>query len=365
MTTLKSKFVALSTVALISASLVTQTAVACTRATFIGSDQVVITARSLDWADDSSPDLWLLPRGMQREGASGPTSAKWISKYGSVMTSFYNVASIDGMNEKGLVANVLYLAETDYGKSDGKPLVSVGVWGQYVLDHYATVAEAVEALKKEPIRITTHKLPNGAAASGHLAISDPSGDSAIFEYLDGKLHIHHGKQFTVMTNSPTYDQQLALNDYWKTVGGLEFLPGTNRASDRFVRTSFLLSSLPTVVDKNVINAVPGQTFENQALASMTSLIRGVSVPLGISVPNQPNIASTFWRSVSDQKALTYTFDSATSPNVFWVDLKKVDFADKNGPSKLPVAGGMIYAGEVSAKFKPAKLFNWLQGTPVN
>jgi len=295
---------------------------------------------------------------MQREGASGPTSAKWVSKYGSVMTSFYNVASIDGMNEKGLVANTLYLAETDYGKSDGKPLISVAVWGQYVLDNFATVAEAVQALAKEPIRVTTHSLPNGSAASGHLAISDPTGDSAIFEYIDGELRIHHGKQYTVMTNSPIFDEQLALNEYWKTVGGQQFLPGTNRASDRFVRASFLLSNLPTAIDENVVTAVPGQTFENQALASMTSLIRGVSVPLGISVPDQPNIASTFWRSVADQRALTYTFDSATSPNVFWVDLKKVDFT-KQEPSKLPVAGGMIYSGEVSAKFKPAKLFDWL------
>jgi len=365
MSVLKKKFFALTTVALMSSSFVTQTVHACSRTTFIGADQVVITARSLDWAEDSSPDLWLLPRGMQREGASGPSSAKWTSKYGSVMTSFYNVASIDGMNEKGLVANTLYLAETDYGKSEGKPLISISLWGQYALDNFATVAEAVQALRQEPFRITTRKLPNGEAASGHLALSDPSGDSAILEYIDGKLRIHHGKKFTVMTNSPVYDQQLALNDYWKTVGGLEFLPGTNRASDRFVRASFLLASLPTKIDPNIITAVPSKSFENQALASMTSLIRGVSVPLGISVPNQPNIASTFWRSVANQKSLTYTFDSATSPNVFWVDLKKVDFANDKQPSKLAVAGGMIYSGEVSAQFKPEKLFNWLQGDPVN
>jgi penicillin V acylase-like amidase (Ntn superfamily) len=46
----------------------------------------------------------------------------------------------------------------------------------------------------------------------------------------------------------------------------------------------------------------------------------VSVPLGISTPDQPNISSTIWRTVSDQKNLIYYFDSATRPNTFWVSI---------------------------------------------
>ena len=47
-----------------------------------------------------------------------------------------------------------------------------------------------------------------------------------------------------MTDSPIFDEQLALNQYWKDIGGLVFLPGTNRAADRFARASFLLSAIP-------------------------------------------------------------------------------------------------------------------------
>ena len=50
-------------------------------------------------------------------------------------------------------------------------------------------------------------------------LADATGDSAIFEYIDGKLVVHHGKQYSVMTNDPPYDQQLALNGYWQEVGG--------------------------------------------------------------------------------------------------------------------------------------------------
>jgi penicillin V acylase-like amidase (Ntn superfamily) len=52
---------------------------------------------------------------------------------------------------------------------------------------------------------------------GQLRIHDRAGRSRAAaghrRTADGKLVIHHGKQYTVMTNSPTFDQQLALNAY--------------------------------------------------------------------------------------------------------------------------------------------------------
>lgn len=88
-------------------------------------------------------------------------------------------------------------------------------------------------------------MPNGGPESTlHLAITDETGNTAVLEYLDGKLSIHEGKEYRVMTNSPRYEQQLAINDYWKEIGGLQMLPGTNRASDRFVRASFYIHAIP-------------------------------------------------------------------------------------------------------------------------
>ena len=314
--------------ALLAASLaipVIGEATACTRTLYTGAGDTVITGRNMDWDEDMASNLWVFPAGLKRDGAAGPNSIQWTSKYGSVIASSYEVGTGDGLNEKGLVANLLYLAESNYGKPDGsRPLLSIAAWAQYALDNYATVAEAVEALGKEPFTILAPHLPNGAPAALHLAISDASGDSAIFEYIDGKLIVHHGKQYTVMTNSPAYDQQLALDAYWKEIGGLVFLPGTNRASDRFARASFFLSAIPRQADPAFIKSVPDQSFTYQAVAGVMSVQRGVSVPLGISTPNEPNIASTIWRTVSDQKNLVYYFDSATRPNTFWVSISKLD-----------------------------------------
>ena len=340
------------------------TALACTRTLYVGADNTVITGRNMDWKEDMSSNLWIFPAGIKRDGAAGPRSLQWTARYGSVIVSGYEAGSTDGMNEKGLVANLLYLAESDYGKPDpSKPLLSISTWPQYTLDNFATVAEAVAALEKEPFSMLAPTLPNGAPAALHLAISDSSGDSAIFEYVGGKLQIHHGKQYTVMTNSPIYSEQLALNEYWKTIGGLTFLPGTNRAADRFARASFLLGAIPTQIDKNYIKGVPQQSFANQAVASVMSVQRAVSVPLGITTPDQPNISSTIWRTVADQKNLVYFFDSATRPNTFWVSFSKIDLKPGAPVRKLTVQNGEVFSGEVAGDFKPAEPFKFLPATP--
>jgi penicillin V acylase-like amidase (Ntn superfamily) len=321
---------------------------------------MVIAGRSMDWEEDMRTNLWVFPSGIKRSGLAGPNSPTWTSKYGSVVASVYDLASADGMNEKGLVMNILYLAETDYGTAavDHPPL-SVSLWGQYVLDNFSTVSEAVTAMETKPFLIIAPKLPNGEASTVHLSLSDSTGDSAIFEYIDGKLVIHHDKSYQVMTNSPIFSKQMALNEYWQEIGGTVFLPGTSRAADRFARTSFLIHALPKTLDPHYIQSVPDHSYDHQAIAGVMSVIRAVSVPLGISMPNQPNIASTIWRSVSDQKNKVYYFDSSTRPNTFWVSLNQLNFKAGAPILKLSLAEGEIYSGEVAKYFKPATPFQFL------
>lgn len=323
----------------------------CTRAVYVGQDDIVITLRSMDWFSDLGSNLWVFPRGMERDGAVTPGGLVWTSKYGSVVTSAFDVATTDGMNEAGLVANLLYLSESDYGDpvalSGTKPAVNVAAWAQYVLDNYATVAEAVEDLAREPFYMVPVHTPDGMAGTVHLAITDPTGDIAIIEYIGGKPSIHHGAQYRVMTNSPVYDEQLALNRYWDQIGGMTMLPGTNRAADRFVRASFYLKILPEVSDMR------------EAVATAFSVIRNVSVPIGINTPDQPNIGTTLWRTVSDHKNKRYYFESARSPNVFWVDLADLDFSPGAPVMQLTLTGGDIFAGNVSPNFQPSEPFAFM------
>ena len=129
------------------------------------------------------------------------------------------------------------------------------------------------------------------------------------------------------------------------------LPGTNRSADRFVQASFY------------INAIPKTANINEAIASTFSVIRSVSVPLGISTPGQPNISSTLWRTVADHKNKRYFFESTRTPNVFWVSLADIDFSARQSTKKLPLTDGAFFAGNTAALFKPAEPFQFLPAHP--
>ena len=88
------------------------------------------------------------------------------------------------------------------------------------------------------------------------------------------------------------------------------------------------------------------------------VIRNTSVPLGISTPNEPNISSTRWRTVSDQKNLTYFFESTLYPNVFWVDFRDVDFAPGAPVKMLDLVSGKTYAGNAAERFRDAAPFEF-------
>ncbi|MBB1059718.1 linear amide C-N hydrolase [Marilutibacter spongiae] len=325
---------------------------ACTRLVYMGADGRVITARSMDWSSDITTHLWMFPRGMARSGQAGPGSLAWRSKYGSVIASGYDISTTDGLNEAGLHAAVLWLVESEYPRPDGrKPGLAISLWAQWVLDNFATVAEAVDAMSREPFILVTDNVPGQARlATLHLAISDASGDSAIVEYIGGRQVIHHGRQYQVMTNSPTFDEQLALNAYWKQIGGTVMLPGTNRASDRFARAAFYVEAIPKSEDPV------------EAVASVFSVIRNVSVPYGISTPGQPNISSTRWRTVADHKLRRYFFESALTPNTFWVDLDAVDFSETSGTvRKLDLGPNQTrtYSGRANDDFVETPPFEFL------
>lgn len=323
----------------------TSPSIACSRFTYTGPENTVITGRSMDWVEDLRTDLWALPAGTHQVGSNDANAVTWTAKYGSVIASGYDLGTTDGINSAGLNANLLFLSTTDYGKAQSnRQNLSVFAWAQYVLDNYATVAEAVNDYGQDKFNMIAPALPNGLIPTVHLSITDKTGDNAIFEYIAGKLVVHHGKQYKVMTNEPNYDQQLALNDYWQQLKG-NFLPGTGEPADRFVRAS------------HYVNVALSTANQQQSVATVFSIIRNVSVPMQAVVSARPNIAATIWRSVADLKDGIYFFEHSDRPNVFWVDFNKLDLSTRGSIKKLSLQHDEIYAGEVSQHFvKSAPFF---------
>jgi len=338
-------------VSLLCAALITapiQSAVACTRILWNSNKLAVVVGRTMDWPESTDPVLTVLPRGMQRDGARLGTAtvvaenpARWTSRYGSVVTTIYGVGTADGVNEKGLAAHMLFLTATDFGQRDtSKRGVHAGLWAQYLLDNASTVAEALELMKHvQPVLVTVH----GHSSTVHLAIEDRSGDSAIIEYIGGQPLVHHGREFTIMTNDPPFDQQLAnlaRFDFTDATRNTP-LPGNVNPLDRFVRSAFFLKKLPE------------PKSEREAIAGILAIARNASVPFGAPNYAPGTVYNTEYRTAIDLTNARYFFELTTAPNVIWVSLDRINLG-AGAPVMVLDPNNIDLSGDVTSKFQKAK-----------
>lgn len=321
---------------------------ACSRVLYKSKDgKCVIVGRNMDWLEDLRSNVWVFPRGVERDGLAAKNSVKWTAKYGSLSVSGYDEGSTDGMNEKGLVANMLWLAETEYDKRDDtRPGLCVSQWLQFCLDEFETVDEAVKYFEADDVQILAASVgvPQKRQITVHLSLADRTGDSAVLEYIGHKVKIYHGPETSVMTNSPPFDEQLEGMKKYKGFGGEKKLPGTTDAADRFVRAAYYLGRIPQ--PKN----------QREAIAGVLGVMRNIAQPFGPASLEEPNTSATIWRTVADISNRTFFFESSTSPNIVWIKLDKLDFTKTQ---KLDLASNPDRVGDVSAEFKVAEPFKAL------
>lgn len=300
----------------------------------------LIAARTMDLFTPDFPVLVVYPQGIERTGDLKNSTLKWTAKYGSIVIREFNTSAVsDGINEHGLAAHLLYLTETVYPQPHNYArTISNAQWAQYMLDNFKTVKEAVDQTKDlEVVAAMVH----GRTWPIHLSLQDATGDSAIFEFIDGKLNIHHGKQYQIMTNEPPLPKQLVNLKRYRTFGGNLAIPGGPNPLSRFVRASYYLKSLPH--PKNNIGA----------LAGVVSVMRTVMTPFGAIDTDESNTVDswpTLWLTVSDLTSKTYYFSSTTSPNFIWVDMKKFNFKPGQ-PTKILKLDSMKLDGDVSDQVK--------------
>ena len=258
----------------------------------------------MDWPESTEPILTVLPRDLKHDGGelggqslNDPNALTWTSKYGSLVTTVYGLGAADGLNEHGLVAHMLYLNASDFGVRDkARPGLHAGLWAQYALDNAATVPEALDLLSKiQLIPVEAH----GHKATVHLAFEDATGDSAIIEYIDGKQVVHHGREYRVMTNDPTYDEQLELLKSRLLQRQQRHAPARQRQpTDRFPRASYFLAHAPE------------PKSEREAVAGVLAIARNVSVPFGAPYKGF-GIYNTEYRTVLDLTNQLYFFELTT------------------------------------------------------
>lgn len=305
----------------------------------------------MDWKEEIGTNLYLFPRGMERAGYDRDSTIRWRAKYGSVVASAYDFATCDGMNEAGLVASLLFLPESDYGERGRRPVMGIAMWTQYVLDNFGTVAEAVAALRGDGLYIDAPDMPNGTKSRLHLAISDATGDNAILEYIDGKLRIHEGRQYQVMTNSPRYDLQLAVNSYWEEIGRAEDA-ARDEPFERPFRAGIVLHPCHSADGRCRGGRARGAERDAQRLGAVRHLDAR-------SAPHLVDALAVGLRS-EEQGLLLRGHDGA----VVLLGRSPADGSVGGRPvRRLTLTGGEMYAGDATAQFTVSEPFEFLYRLP--
>jgi len=304
------KTITLSLLAL-SSLVAIPTAKACSRIFLNRDGGDMVSARSWDLYIDDKPKIVYYPAGIAHPGSVKKNVLGWTSKYASAGVRSFDAGTSDGMNEKGLAANMLYLDGSQYEPADQRPSLNNIAWAEYVLDNFATVEETLKGLAR--VRVISTKA-GGREWPLHLALEDAKGDSAILEYVDGKLSVHHGKKFTVMTNEPPMPKQLANLKKYKLFGGNLAMPGDIDPSSRFVRASSYLKTLPN------------PKSHEQAVGYVTGILRTTMVPFGAEDTGSSEAADTWptrWSTIADLSRKRFYFLPGITQNIFWIDFGKL------------------------------------------
>ncbi len=295
--------------------------------------KIVVRSMDLPVVLPERPKFFVFPRGMARNSQQsvipgvkakiegvGTDTMRWTSKFGCAAIVSFEGGSTDGLNEKGLAAHLLVLDESQLEAPDGRPVLPDTHWAQYVLDNFATVKEVVEAHRGGGFRVAaawSTDLGYAKHLPTHLAVQDSSGDSAIIEYVKGKLVVHQGPEYRVMTNDPPYDEMLERVKQYASFGGTKPLPGGSDPEARFVRLVEYSKYLPD--PKNYTEAVAGAF----------SLLRIAQVPFQDPARAQDKgfwgACQTNWVSAADVTNKIYYVNSATVPSLFWLELREANF----------------------------------------
>jgi len=208
---------------------------ACT--TFcINKDGQIIFGRNYDWITGAGIVNTNL-RGLVKTSVKNndAKTISWISKYGSITFNQYGKEfPTGGMNENGLVVELMWLDGTRYPGKDARPSVSVLQWIQYQLDNSSTVEDVINTDAK--LRIEDRGTPL------HYLVADAKGNVATIEFLKGKMVVHTGNSlpFPVLTNN-TYDESLqAEKDFEKNKSGI---PPSDNSLGRFVKACNMIQQL--------------------------------------------------------------------------------------------------------------------------
>lgn len=294
---------------------------ACTTFFFQKGDQYFF-GRNYDWITGSGMVI-INKRGLMKSGglSSEGKKAEWTSLYGSSTFNQYGREyPTGGMNEKGLVVELMWLDDTKYPDEDTRPGLGCLQWIQYQLDICSTVDEVIKT--DHVIRISNKATPI------HFLVADATGNVSVIEFLAGKISVQKKSDMpvAVLTND-TYSSSINFAEEQIRKNNTAVNSFQSNSLGRFVHACSMLNAYKT---------------ENQDVKPVDYSFRI------LDEVSQPGF--TKWSIVYDIKKKEIHFKTAGYGETKMIKLSDFDFSC----SAFPVVYNMNQPakGDVSLKFIP-------------
>jgi penicillin V acylase-like amidase (Ntn superfamily) len=295
---------------------------------FLNKNGQFVFGRNYDWITDVGMVCTNL-RGLAKTSLKMPegSTIKWVSKYGSLTFNQYGKEFPNGgMNEMGLVVEMMWLDGSQYPKPDKRASMYVLQWIQYQLDNCASVKEVLATNKR--IRISQEK-----SAPVHYLVADASGQAATVEFLNGKMVVHRGKQLplAVLANTAYATSSRLVMDV-----DMNDTTGANLAESHSYRDNSVsrFTSACAMVKRYQ------QTDVNKPIVDYSFDI--------LDKVNQPEF--TQWSIVYDINNKVVYFKSSSYPDIKSVAFEDVDLSCNAKSVSLDL--NQTGEGSVSNKFVP-------------
>jgi choloylglycine hydrolase len=294
---------------------------------YIAGDEQPVFGKNYDWSLDTG-FLFVNKRGVSKVAMTSRSPAKWTSRYGSVTFNQYGrELPCGGMNEVGLVVELMWLEGTEYPSPDSRPALGNLQWIQYQLDNSATVDEVIGSDKA--IRIAS-----GGAAKIHYLVADRDGHCSTIEFIGGELayHTNEALPWSVLTND-TYASSVDYVQQYEGFGGSRPVSPSGSSLGRFVNAASMIKSYKSGAE------TPGVDYAFDILAHVA----------------QGDY--TKWSIVYDINEATIHFRTFASKSRRYVRLRAFDFDCAVPVQMLDV--NIECSGDVTGEFvKYSQTMNW-------
>ncbi|MEP3122243.1 MAG: linear amide C-N hydrolase [Nisaea sp.] len=304
-----------------------------------------VNGRSMEFASDLKSRLYFQAAGRHFSAQGfGDYQFEWQGQHNVVGMNTHGLPVLtDGMNDKGLATGDLWLPGSKYQKiTDKKKGLSIDRFAAWLLSSFATVEEVRKAMKDGVVEVGAPVFVQNVLPL-HFPVHDASGDSIVIEFTGGDALVYDNPVGT-LTNQPPFPWQLEnIRNYVNltprdiepmNINGMEFSPTGHGAG------LLGLPSDPTPPSRFVKAALSAHFAEpfttmDEGVTLAFHILNSVDIPKGMNRFHDSNTGKTCsdytqWVVVKDLERKGYYVRDYVSPQVYSVDLTKIDWQAMDG-----------------------------------